>query len=156
MRKWSDNCEQKKIKLNRNLKSTASLDYYYYYILFTEKKKKKMAHKLHEFSVTLVRDGPQMPWGIRLVGGSDLDTPLIITKVISKIRFKLYLFYDRDSWSIILIDPKKIGVGYNTTIDLASKQIKSSVLHCMSKMLMLILISISIFRFQFILNLMCS
>ncbi|KAG4077421.1 hypothetical protein HA402_002848 [Bradysia odoriphaga] len=40
-----------------------------------------MAPKLHEFAVLLVRDGKQTPWGIRLVGGSDLDTPLIITKV---------------------------------------------------------------------------
>lgn len=40
-----------------------------------------MSPKLHEFAVTLQRDGPDTPWGIRLVGGSDLDTPLIITKV---------------------------------------------------------------------------
>lgn len=41
-----------------------------------------MAPKLlHEFAVVLERDSPQKPWGIRLVGGSDLDTPLIITKV---------------------------------------------------------------------------
>lgn len=41
-----------------------------------------MAPKLHEFSVILQRNSIQTPWGIRLVGGSDLDTPLIITKVI--------------------------------------------------------------------------
>lgn len=41
----------------------------------------KMSPKLHEFVVVLQRDGQQTPWGIRLVGGSDLDTPLIITKV---------------------------------------------------------------------------
>ncbi|XP_055841379.1 uncharacterized protein LOC129908706 isoform X2 [Episyrphus balteatus] len=40
-----------------------------------------MSPKLHEFVVILRRDGPDTPWGIRLVGGSDLDTPLIITKV---------------------------------------------------------------------------
>lgn len=40
-----------------------------------------MSPKLHEFVVVLQRDGQQTPWGIRLVGGSDLDTPLIITKV---------------------------------------------------------------------------
>ncbi|KAL5290742.1 hypothetical protein ACFFRR_010233 [Megaselia abdita] len=40
-----------------------------------------MSPKLHEFSVCLQRDGQQTPWGIRLVGGSDLDTPLIITRV---------------------------------------------------------------------------
>lgn len=40
-----------------------------------------MAPKLHEFSVILQRDGPQTAWGFRLVGGCDLDTPLIVTKV---------------------------------------------------------------------------
>lgn len=40
-----------------------------------------MASKLREFLIDLERDGPQTPWGIRLVGGSDLNTPLIITKV---------------------------------------------------------------------------
>uniref|UniRef100_A0A1A9X360 PDZ domain-containing protein n=1 Tax=Glossina brevipalpis TaxID=37001 RepID=A0A1A9X360_9MUSC len=40
-----------------------------------------MSPKLHEFAVTLKRDGQCTPWGIRLVGGNDLDTPLIITRV---------------------------------------------------------------------------
>ncbi|XP_016934267.2 PDZ and LIM domain protein 3 isoform X5 [Drosophila suzukii] len=40
-----------------------------------------MSPKLHEFAVVLVRDGQGTPWGIRLVGGNDLDTPLIITRV---------------------------------------------------------------------------
>lgn len=40
-----------------------------------------MSPKLHEFAVVLKRDGPNTPWGIRLVGGNDLDTPLIITRV---------------------------------------------------------------------------
>lgn len=40
-----------------------------------------MAPKNREFSIDLERDGPNTPWGIRLVGGSDLNTPLIITKV---------------------------------------------------------------------------
>lgn len=40
-----------------------------------------MASKVREFSIDLERDSPQIPWGIRLVGGSDLNTPLIITKV---------------------------------------------------------------------------
>uniref|UniRef100_W8BCA8 PDZ and LIM domain protein Zasp n=1 Tax=Ceratitis capitata TaxID=7213 RepID=W8BCA8_CERCA len=40
-----------------------------------------MSPKLHEFTVVLRRDGPDTPWGIRLVGGNDLDTPLIITRV---------------------------------------------------------------------------
>lgn len=39
------------------------------------------------FLITLERDGPQTPWGIRLVGGSDLNTPIIITKVFMKIHF---------------------------------------------------------------------
>ncbi|XP_034480244.1 LIM domain-binding protein 3 isoform X9 [Drosophila innubila] len=40
-----------------------------------------MSPKLHEFAVVLQRDGQGTPWGIRLVGGNDLDTPLIITRV---------------------------------------------------------------------------
>ncbi|XP_068149307.1 PDZ and LIM domain protein 3 isoform X2 [Drosophila tropicalis] len=40
-----------------------------------------MSPKLHEFAVVLQRDGQATPWGIRLVGGNDLDTPLIITRV---------------------------------------------------------------------------
>ncbi|XP_017863907.1 PREDICTED: uncharacterized protein LOC108614341 isoform X2 [Drosophila arizonae] len=40
-----------------------------------------MSPKLHEFAVQLQRDGQATPWGIRLVGGNDLDTPLIITRV---------------------------------------------------------------------------
>jgi len=40
-----------------------------------------MSPKLHQFAVTLQRDGLNTPWGIRLVGGNDLDTPLIITRV---------------------------------------------------------------------------
>lgn len=42
-----------------------------------------MGPKLHEVVVTLRRDGPRTQWGIRLVGGVDLDMPLIITKVCS-------------------------------------------------------------------------
>lgn len=44
-----------------------------------------MSHKLQEFSVKLIRDGRQTPWGIRIVGGSDLDSPLVVSKV--------YLYY---------------------------------------------------------------
>lgn len=40
-----------------------------------------MGPKLHEVVVTLRRDGQRTQWGIRLVGGVDLDMPLIITKV---------------------------------------------------------------------------
>lgn len=34
-----------------------------------------------EIVIDLERDGPQKPWGIRLVGGSDMNLPLIITQV---------------------------------------------------------------------------
>lgn len=37
----------------------------------------------HEFAVTLKRSGPNTAWGIRLAGGSDLNAPLIIIRVIS-------------------------------------------------------------------------
>ncbi|XP_063700359.1 PDZ and LIM domain protein 3 isoform X4 [Culicoides brevitarsis] len=40
-----------------------------------------MSPKLHEFLVTLHRRAENAPWGIRLIGGSDLNAPLIITKV---------------------------------------------------------------------------
>lgn len=43
-----------------------------------------MASKTREILIDLERDGPQTPWGIRLVGGSDVNTPLIITKVLKK------------------------------------------------------------------------
>ncbi|XP_022181146.1 PDZ and LIM domain protein 3 isoform X3 [Myzus persicae] len=36
------------------------------------------------WSVTLKRDGKSQPWGIRLAGGADLNTPLIITKVYAR------------------------------------------------------------------------
>ncbi|XP_055322756.1 PDZ and LIM domain protein 3 isoform X3 [Sitodiplosis mosellana] len=42
-----------------------------------------MTSRTREFLIDLERDGPQTPWGIRLVGGSDLNTPLIITKVLA-------------------------------------------------------------------------
>ncbi|XP_058836942.1 PDZ and LIM domain protein 3 isoform X6 [Topomyia yanbarensis] len=40
-----------------------------------------MSPKPHDFLVTLRRKSPQIPWGIRLVGGTDLNAPLIITRV---------------------------------------------------------------------------
>ncbi|XP_055619778.1 PDZ and LIM domain protein Zasp isoform X7 [Toxorhynchites rutilus septentrionalis] len=40
-----------------------------------------MGPKAHDFLVTLRRNSPQTPWGIRLVGGTDLNAPLIITRV---------------------------------------------------------------------------
>ncbi|XP_053666653.1 LIM domain-binding protein 3 [Anopheles marshallii] len=40
-----------------------------------------MSPKPHDFMVTLRRPSPQVPWGIRLVGGTDLNAPLIITRV---------------------------------------------------------------------------
>lgn len=45
-----------------------------------------MASKPREFVIDLERDGPQTPWGIRIVGGSDLKTPLIITKVLCRLN----------------------------------------------------------------------
>lgn len=39
-----------------------------------------------EIVIDLEREGPQRPWGIRLVGGSDMNLPLIITQVISEQR----------------------------------------------------------------------
>lgn len=51
-------------------------------MIYISKNKSNMAPtKLHEFAVLLERDSQNTPWGIRLVGGSDFDTPLIITKV---------------------------------------------------------------------------
>lgn len=40
-----------------------------------------MSPKPHDFLVTLQRRSPQVAWGIRLVGGTDLNAPLIITRV---------------------------------------------------------------------------
>ncbi|XP_035905992.1 LIM domain-binding protein 3 isoform X3 [Anopheles stephensi] len=40
-----------------------------------------MSPKPHDFMVTLRRPSTQVPWGIRLVGGTDLNAPLIITRV---------------------------------------------------------------------------
>ncbi|XP_035458187.2 uncharacterized protein LOC118281652 isoform X4 [Spodoptera frugiperda] len=37
--------------------------------------------RLHTFVVTLRRDSREVNWGLRLVGGSDLATPLIVTRV---------------------------------------------------------------------------
>lgn len=34
-----------------------------------------------EVVIDLEREGPQSPWGVRLVGGSDMNLPLIITQV---------------------------------------------------------------------------
>ncbi|KAF2889837.1 hypothetical protein ILUMI_16336 [Ignelater luminosus] len=41
----------------------------------------KMGGRLHEFVVTLKRNSPNIAWGFSLVGGADVNTPLIITKV---------------------------------------------------------------------------
>lgn len=40
-----------------------------------------MSPKPHDFLVTLRRPSPQVAWGIRLVGGTDLNAPLIVTRV---------------------------------------------------------------------------
>jgi len=37
----------------------------------------------HEFGVTLERTNADVAWGIRLAGGSDLNSPLIIIRVIT-------------------------------------------------------------------------
>lgn len=42
-----------------------------------------MSQLYHEFGVTLERKGPDTHWGIRLAGGSDLNSPLIIIRVMS-------------------------------------------------------------------------
>lgn len=41
----------------------------------------KMSQLYHEFGVTLQRHSSDEPWGIRLAGGSDLNSPLIIIRV---------------------------------------------------------------------------
>lgn len=41
-----------------------------------------MSPKLHKFAVHLERDGEHTAWGIRLVGGANVETPLIITRVL--------------------------------------------------------------------------
>ena len=40
-----------------------------------------MSQLYHEFGVTLERRSNDVPWGIRLAGGSDLNSPLIIIRV---------------------------------------------------------------------------
>ena len=40
-----------------------------------------MAQLYHEFQVCLERKSNQDPWGIRLAGGMDLNSPLIIVRV---------------------------------------------------------------------------
>ncbi|XP_017768014.1 PREDICTED: PDZ and LIM domain protein 3 isoform X2 [Nicrophorus vespilloides] len=40
-----------------------------------------MGGKLHEMLVTLKRDSPTEQWGFSLVGGSDVNAPLIVTRV---------------------------------------------------------------------------
>jgi hypothetical protein len=37
--------------------------------------------KPHECSVTLRRSSPNTPWGIRIVGGSDVGTSIVINRV---------------------------------------------------------------------------
>ncbi|KAF5299380.1 hypothetical protein FQR65_LT09421 [Abscondita terminalis] len=41
-----------------------------------------MGGKCHEFLLTLKRKNLNVPWGFSLVGGADVNTPLIITKVV--------------------------------------------------------------------------
>lgn len=54
--------------------------------------------KHHEFVLNLRRNSPTEQWGFSLVGGSDVKTPLIVTRVSSKqnndYRKKLDRFVD--------------------------------------------------------------
>lgn len=45
---------------------------------------------MHQFVVVLKRDARDLPWGLRLVGGSDIDTPLIITRVYMTVMVVLF------------------------------------------------------------------
>ncbi|XP_031633217.1 PDZ and LIM domain protein 3 isoform X3 [Contarinia nasturtii] len=42
-----------------------------------------MASKRREVVIDLERDGPHICWGVRLIGGIEVNTPLIITKVLA-------------------------------------------------------------------------
>lgn len=49
-----------------------------------------MSQLYHEFGVTLSRRSADEPWGIRLAGGSDLNSPLIIIRVnIERVVFRI-------------------------------------------------------------------
>jgi hypothetical protein len=41
--------------------------------------------KTHEVAVSLRRDSPTEQWGFSLVGGADVQTPLIVTRVSAKV-----------------------------------------------------------------------
>lgn len=41
-----------------------------------------MSQLYHEFGVALERSNANENWGIRLAGGSDLNSPLIVIRVI--------------------------------------------------------------------------
>lgn len=58
-------------------------------------------HKISEVAITLERDCQHTPWGIRLVGGSDLDTPLIITKVGIAVKERPCLQKDHDRHQLL-------------------------------------------------------
>lgn len=48
-----------------------------------------MSQLYHEFGVALERRSPEEPWGIRLAGGADLNSPLIIIRVMmEEIHFR--------------------------------------------------------------------
>lgn len=47
-----------------------------------------------EFGVVLVRANASVCWGIRLAGGSDLNSPLIIIRVIKKNFNIIFLLYE--------------------------------------------------------------
>lgn len=64
--------------------------------MFIEKNiKVKMSRqsKDHVFGVTLRRRDRNTPWGLRIVGGADLGTPIIVTRVsMQYISFNLQHF----------------------------------------------------------------
>lgn len=49
----------------------------------------------HEFGVVLERKNASDCWGIRISGGSDLNSPLIIIRVIKKFNATFLLRNDR-------------------------------------------------------------
>lgn len=82
------------LKLKKNfpksvLRARSSVYCLYTHIFVVCFSSQTMSPKLHEFTVVLRRDGPDTPWGIRLVGGNDLDTPLIITRVITRLSTQM-------------------------------------------------------------------
>lgn len=68
-----------------------------------------MSQLYHEFGVTLQRRSVEEAWGIRLAGGSDLNSPLIVVRVRIVFRFpKTTLLWDNKLPQVIIeIDDDK-------------------------------------------------